>query len=316
MREHQSDGSQPIKGVGKFAATSARTHRKSQAGGESAPAVVSEDIALSAAEGRVFGHLNFTVPGSGLTVLSGCGGSGRTSLALSISGRMKLDAGTLTVLGERNPNKINKMVAIAGVEEIDGLDGDVRLRTVLTEHKSWSRPWIVWTKPADQEYYESLCGDVFGDRALPSLDSYVAELTSLDNILIRISLALAPANSEDIKLLVMDDLEQVREYDLRLVLIHVLERLAQRMPVIVNTVNPIPDSLMPDHTLIELFNTDNDSAVPIVEELPPGVLKGRDTTGSTDSLSVNPSINTRDDISNNETARLDAVATGSDEETL
>ena len=73
---------------------------------------------------------------------------------------------------------------------------------------------------------------------------------------------------------------------------------------------------MPDHTLIELFNTDNDSAVPIVEELPPGVLKGRDTTGSTDSLSVNPSINTRDDISNNETARLDAVATGSDEETL
>ena len=114
----------------------------------------------------------------------------------------------------------------------------------------------------------------------------------------------------------MDDLEQVREYDLRLVLIHVLSRLAQRMPVIVNTVNPIPDSLMPDHTLIELFNTDNDSVVPIVEELPPGVLQDRNTARSTDSVSVNPSPDTQDNINNNETARFDAVAAGSDEETL
>lgn len=67
----------------------------------------------------------------------------------------------------------------------------------------------------------------------------------------------------------MDDLEQVREYDLRLILIDVLSRLAQRMPVIVNTVNPIPDELMPDYTLIELFNTMNDDPGPIAEELPP-----------------------------------------------
>lgn len=269
MREHPSDGSQPVKGAGKSAATVARTQRTSRSDNEVAPAVIADDIALSAAEGRVFGHLSFTVPGSGLTVLSGRGGSGRTSLALSISGRMKLDAGSLTVLGEDNPNKINKMVAIAGVEQIDGLDGDVRLKTVLMEHKSWSNPWIKWTKRSDQSYYESLCGEVFGDRELPPLDSYVAELSSLDNILIRISLALAPANSHEIRMLVMDDLEQVREYDLRLILIDVLSRLAQRMPVIVNTVNPIPDELMPDYTLIELFNTMNDDPGPIAEELPP-----------------------------------------------
>jgi len=270
VREHPSDGSQPIKGTGKSAATVARTHRKSRSNHDIAPAVVADDIALSAAEGRVFGHLSFTVPGHGLTVLSGRGGSGRTSLALSISGRMNLDAGSLTVLGEDNPNKINKMVAIAGVEQIDGLDGDVRLKTVLTEHKSWSNPWIKWTKRSDQSYYESLCGEVFGDRELPPLDAYVAELNSLDNILIRISLALAPANSHEIRMLVMDDLEQVREYDLRLILINVLSRLAERMPVIVNTVNSIPDELMPDYTLIELFNTINDDPGPIAEELPPG----------------------------------------------
>ena len=268
MQEHPSDGSRPIKGAGKSAATVARTQRTSHSDG-GAPAVIADDIAVSAAEGRVFGHLSFTVPGNGLTILSGRGGSGRTSLALSISGRMKLDAGSMTVLGEQNPNKINKKVTIAGVEEIDGLDGDVRLKTVLTDHKSWSNPWIKWTKPADQSYYEALCGEVFGDRELPSLDSYVAELDSLDNILIRISLALAPANSHEIRMLVMDDLEQVREYDLRLVLIDVLSRLAQRMPVIVNTVNPIPDSLMPDHTLIELFNSTNDYPGPIAETLPP-----------------------------------------------
>ena len=87
MREHPSDGSQPIKGAGKSAATVARTQRTSHSDNDVAPAVIADDIALSAAEGRVFGHLSFTVPGSGLTVLSGRGGSGRTSLALSISGR-------------------------------------------------------------------------------------------------------------------------------------------------------------------------------------------------------------------------------------
>ena len=261
MRESQSYGDVPVRrdvhSGGVSAARSARMQRASDlCDGEGVPAVTAEGIALSAAEGRVFGSLSFTVPGRGLTVLCGRGGSGRTSLALSLSGRMKLDAGSLTVLGERHPRKINKMVAVAGVEAIDGLDGDVRLKTILTEHKAWSRPWIWWTKPADQDYYESVCGEVFGDLPRPPLGAYVAELNSLDNILIRISLALAPAHSQEIRMLVMDDLEQVREYDLRLALIGVLSRLAERMPVVVNTVNPLPDSLVPEHTLIELCTTD------------------------------------------------------------
>ena len=320
MREHPSDGSQPIKGAGKSAATVARTQRTSHSDNDVAPAVIADDIALSAAEGRVFGHLSFTVPGSGLTVLSGRGGSGRTSLALSISGRMELDAGSLTVLGETNPNKINKMVAIAGVEQIDGLDGDVRLKTVLTEHKSWSNPWIKWTKRSDQSYYEFLCGEVFGDRELPPLDSYVAELNSLDNILIRISLALAPANSHEVKMLVMDDLEQVREYDLRLILIDVLSRLAQRMPVIVNTVNPIPDELMPDYTLIELFNTINDDPGPIAEELPPGTRTTGEhraaggSTGDSSCASDEKQLMTKIETTDNEIT-TSAPAAGSNEET-
>ncbi|WP_075727790.1 hypothetical protein [Corynebacterium aquilae] len=237
------------------AATTARltSHRSESDHHHATPAVIAEGIGVTGDQGPVFGPLDFTIPGEGLTVLAGRGGSGRTALALTISGRMRPNNGTLEVLGDTNPRAFRRHVAIAGVEEIDQLDRDVKLSTVFTEHLAWTRPWFSLRKKADEDYYRRLCEPVFGDRTLPPLDAYVSQISGLDRILIRISLALAPAGGDEIRMLVMDDIEQVHEIDDRLVLIGILARLSETMPVVVNAVNELPKEIMPHYTLIELF---------------------------------------------------------------
>ncbi|MBN9645217.1 hypothetical protein JZY06_11430 [Corynebacterium sp. CCM 8862] len=217
------------------------------------PAVIARGIAVTGDEGPVYGPLDVTIPGTGLTILTGRGGSGRTALALTISGRMRPNTGELTVLGMTRRSQIRRRVAIAGVDDIDLIDRDVRLRTIVTEHRAWGTPWIKWVKKADQEYYESLCAKVYGQRDLPPLDAYVSQISGLDRYLIRIALALRPADGNEIGMLVMDDLEQVHEFTDRVILMNILARLAEEIPVVVNAVNPLPEFLVPDYTLIELF---------------------------------------------------------------
>lgn len=216
-------------------------------------AVVARGIQVNGDQGPAYGPLDVEIPAKGITILSGRGGSGRTALALTISGRMAVNEGYIKVLGEEKPAKIRNRVAIAGVEEIDGLDRNVRVREVFTEHKVWSNLWISWQRRADEDYMEDLCREVYGTRDLPPMDVYVSQISGLDRILIRICLALHPANGKKIDMLVMDDLEQVRELEDRIILLRILERLSQKIPVIINAVNPLPDNIDLPHTRIELF---------------------------------------------------------------
>ena len=242
---------QTTTGHGPSAANNTRTHGRTPT--NVPPAVTAHGISVVGDQGPVYGPLDVEIPGEGLTVLSGRGGSGRTALALTISGRMKPKTGTLEVLGHTKPSEIRKHVAIAGVEDIDQLDRDVKISTVFGEHRAWSRPWTSLRKRAPQDYYEEICSPVFGTRSLPPLDAYVSQICSLDRILIRLALALHPANHSEIGMLIMDDLDQVHETEDRLVLISILNQLAQKIPVVVNAVNPLPPDIAGDATEIELF---------------------------------------------------------------
>lgn len=205
------------------------------------PAVIARGITVRGEEGPVYGPLHFEIPTTGLTVLAGRSGSGRTALALTIAGRMKPSAGELTVLGETKPSKIRPKVALAGVASIDQLDRNVRLSVVFSEHRAWSTPWLMWARRADQQYYEEICQPIFGVHELPPLHAYVGEITALDRLLIRIALAVNPARGSKIEMLVMDDLEQVREDEDRALLLDTLAKLSDAMPVAVNSVNPLPN---------------------------------------------------------------------------
>lgn len=214
-------------------------------------AVEAQDLELKGDEGRVFGPLSFAIPNQGLTNLLGKGGSGRTALALVLSGRMKPTGGSLNVLGESKPKPIRSRVAIAGVEQIDLLERSVTVQDVLTESMSWSKPWFMPMRKATQEDLERFCNHVYGDRDLPPLDAYISQLDNLDKIMLRISLALSPADNKPVELLIMDDIEQVHENDDRAILLQVLERLSQDIPVIVSSSNPIVGPVEP-HKVIEI----------------------------------------------------------------
>lgn len=214
-------------------------------------------LTVRGAEGTVYGPLDLQIPDSTLVFLSGRGGSGRTALALTLSGRMKPTEGTLEVCGLSTLKDIRQAVAIAGVDAIDSLDRDVKVRDVLSEHRAWCHGWLGWAPRADDDYRDELLSDLYGTRSLPELDQYVSQLPALDRILIRIALALHPAHNGTIQLLILDDLEQVRELKDRAVLVSILRNLSDRLPVIVNSVNPPSSDLVPGSMIIELFTDES-----------------------------------------------------------
>lgn len=226
----------------------------------SQPAVIARELTLKGDEGTVFGPLNFDIPSMGLTNLTGSGGSGRTALALVLTGRMKPTSGALEVLGETKTGRIQRRVALAGVEQIDMLERSVTVRDVLTETLSWRKPWYAPLRPATEADLEELCTDIYGARDLPPLDAYISQLPNLDKLLLRICMSLHPAHGNQIDLLVMDDLEQVHEQTDRLILLEVLQRLSSDIPVVVNSVNPIDHPFSPQ-CIIEL-DTNAGHAIP------------------------------------------------------
>ncbi|WP_297005719.1 ABC transporter ATP-binding protein, partial [uncultured Corynebacterium sp.] len=215
------------------------------------PSVIAEAIEVDAEEGLVFGPLTFTLDPVGLTVLGGSGGSGRTALSLVLSGRMKPSSGQIEVLGYTDRRSIRHRVALAGVDQLDEMPRSVRVRDIITENKAWSRSWYLPVRRATVDDLTDLCGEVFGSRDLPPLEAWVSDLSTLDRLLLRIALSLRPAHHGEIRMLVMDDFEQVREARDREVLLGVLGRFAERMPVVLNSVNPLPFPA-PPHQVVAL----------------------------------------------------------------
>lgn len=223
--------------------------------------LIAHGITVVGEEGPAYGPLDLEIPDKKLVFLSGRGGSGRTALALTLSGRMRPTAGTLEVFGHTKVKDIRESVAIAGVDAIDALDRNIKVRDVLNEHRAWSHGWVKWVARVDDNYRDRILGPVYGERSLPDLDLYVSQIPMLDRLLIRIALSLHPAHRGHIQMLVLDDLEQVRELTDRVVLIDVLERLSQNMLVIVNSVNPPPEEIFDNAMVIPLF-TDRAHATP------------------------------------------------------
>ncbi|WKD62151.1 hypothetical protein CCICO_10765 [Corynebacterium ciconiae DSM 44920] len=223
--------------------------------------LVADGLSVVGEEGPVFGPIDLRVPDKTLVFLSGRGGSGRTALALTLAGRMKPTDGTLTVFGYDKLKDIRDTVAIAGVDAIDALDRDVKVRDVLTDHRAWCYGWFGWVSKANEDYRDEILAKVYGTRSLPDLNQYVSQIPALDRILIRIGMALHPAHQERIRLLILDDLEQVRELSDRAILLSVLNRLSEEMTVLVNSVNPPSSEMLPGSKVIELF-TDRGHVAP------------------------------------------------------
>lgn len=198
-------------------------------------AIAASNISLIGPEGPVYGPLNLTIPDKGLTIIRNPAGGGNTALALTLSGRMKPTTGTVTAFSTTKRARIRKFIKIAGTKEIDPLDRDVKLHTVIGEYRNWNRHWWQPIARASESYYEQLLQPVYGDRELPPLNEYVSHNSELDQLLLRISMALGRPHT---RMLLVDDLEQIRSITERETLIAMLEELGRTIPVLAFAVNP------------------------------------------------------------------------------
>ncbi|MFG3440362.1 ATP-binding cassette domain-containing protein [Nonomuraea sp. NPDC047897] len=93
--------------------------------------IVARDLSV---EG-VFAGVSFTAGPGTLTVVAGPAGSGRTSLLLTLAGRMRPDRGTLRVHGHTRPRAIRRVAALALLDGVTDLDRSLTVREHLRERR-------------------------------------------------------------------------------------------------------------------------------------------------------------------------------------
>src|SRR5690349_450649 len=116
----------------------------------------------------------------------------------------------LVVLGHRLPTQralTQRQVALAGFAGIDDLDDSVTVGDHVRERLAWLAPWYRRSPRPDQATVDRVLAPVFGDLAVPAVDTVVWHLDEVDALLLRIALAMAQRP----RLLVVDDVDQVHD---------------------------------------------------------------------------------------------------------
>ncbi|WP_449279319.1 ATP-binding cassette domain-containing protein [Leucobacter sp. GX0328] len=217
---------------------------------EIAPILDLQGAGVSAKRGTVFGPLS-TTSARPVTVVRGTTGTGRTSLLLSIAGRMRLTEGALSTLGESGLSSIRERVGIVGFAEIDALEPAVTLGATLRERLSWAMPWYRRTPRMTDELAADLLGGAFGETPLPAHEDLVRELNAHEQMLVRIALALIDGP----EMLVVDDFDALRDPSDRALVAGRLNALAANgMPIVLATSDPGDVGLFAEHdpAVIEL----------------------------------------------------------------
>jgi ABC-type multidrug transport system ATPase subunit len=208
--------------------------------------IVAKGLGVDGEHGPLFSGIDLTLP-AGFHAIQMPGGPGQTTLLLTLAGRFKASHGSLTVLGDTKPRTIRRHCAIAAFDDIDELEETVTVQTVLAEQRRWLAPWysLVPRQGGQAELTE-----VFGETDPPSLETYIVELSDLDLFLLRITLALL----SDRPILVVGDLEQVRDNARRAIAVERLGAIAAQRTVVVGVTNPLgadaPDHELHDHRIL------------------------------------------------------------------
>src|SRR6187431_2906425 len=102
-------------------------------------------LELTGARGTIYGPLDLDIAEGSLSVLRGPQGSGRTSLLLTLAGRMVPNTSSqLVVLGyvlPRDRTALQREAAVAGFAGIDELDDSVTVAQHVRERLGWLSPW-------------------------------------------------------------------------------------------------------------------------------------------------------------------------------
>lgn len=208
--------------------------RENPAPADTAPApalITATGLGVDGEHGPLFSGIDLALP-AGFHAIQMPGGPGQTALLLTLAGRYKASHGTLTVLGDSKPRAIRRHCAIAAFEDIDELEETVTVQTVLAEQRRWLAPWY---RPIPIESGQAELEEVFGEMAPPQPTTFIVELSDLDLFLLRITLAVLSNRP----ILVVGDLEQVRDVSRRAIAVERLGSIATQRTVIVGVTNPL-----------------------------------------------------------------------------
>ena len=208
--------------------------------------ITAEGLGVNGEHGPLFSGIDLALP-AGFHAIQMPGGPGQTTLLLTLAGRFKPSHGTVTVLGDTAPRAIRRHCAIAAFADIDELDESVTVETVLAEQRRWLAPWY---SAVPLQTGQAELTEVFGEAPPPSPDTYIVELSDLDLFLLRITLALLSKRP----ILVVGDLEQVRDNSRRAIAVERLGAIAAQRTVVVGVTNPLgtdaPDHELHDHRIL------------------------------------------------------------------
>jgi ABC-type cobalamin/Fe3+-siderophores transport system ATPase subunit len=205
-----------------------------------APVITATGLGVDGEHGPLFSNIDLELS-TGFQAIQMPGGPGQTTLLLTLAGRFKPSHGTLSVRGETKPRAIRRQCAIAAFADIDDLEESVTVGTVLAEQRRWLAPWY---STVPRQGGQAELTEVFGEVPPPSSGTYIVELSDLELFLLRITLALLSSRP----ILVVGDLEQVRDNSRRAIAVERLGAIAERRTVVVGVTNPLgPDA--PDHEL-------------------------------------------------------------------
>ena len=214
----------------------------SPAGTAAPSAVVASGLTLHGRRGLVYGPVDLTLPAGAMLIVQGTQGAGRSSLLLTLAGRMMPDRGArLMVLGHDLPHArrhVQQHAAVAGFAGIDDLDESVRVADIVRERLAWLAPWYRRTPRVRQRAFTVLAEPVWGLRPIPRVETQIWDLDEVDVMLLRIALAMA----QQPDLLVVDDVDQVRDSAQRQIVWSRLEALAGSGTTVIASVSSLGET--------------------------------------------------------------------------
>ncbi|MUM19345.1 hypothetical protein FZI91_08580 [Mycobacterium sp. CBMA271] len=193
--------------------------------------ITAAELGVNGEHGPLFSDIDLELT-SGFHAIQMPGGPGQHCLLLTLAGRLKSSHGTVSVMGETDPRAIRRHVAIAAFADIDELEETVTVQTVLAEQRRWLAPWFSRV-PSDTG--RDKLAEVFGELTPPSGETFIVELSDLELFLLRITLALL----SDRPILIVGDLEQVRDNVRRTTAVERLGVIATQRTVVVGVTNPL-----------------------------------------------------------------------------
>ncbi|WP_432488003.1 ABC transporter ATP-binding protein [Kineococcus sp. SYSU DK018] len=183
-------------------------------------AVRARDLSLRSGGRDVFTGVDVDLPVGSMLVVRGRTGSGKTSLLLTLAGRMRPTRGSLRVLGHDLPARagaVRRRVALGEVRGVNDLDDALTVEQHVAErlvlHQPWWRPWTGRAQVDDllDRVERTLAGTGGSGGAVPPLHrrEFVSDVDPLERTALGVVLALV--GRPDV--LVVDDVDSLRRVE-------------------------------------------------------------------------------------------------------